>query len=67
MNLWLKKVKPDGNCLFRAISDQLYGKEFSHVRLRGEVVDYLRGNNRKHIFFNKKKRLSKEEYIYMMS
>jgi OTU domain-containing protein 5 len=32
--LVIKEVEPDGNCMFRAISDQLYGTEVFHFELR---------------------------------
>ena len=35
------KVKGDGNCLFRALSDQLYYDEGRHLKVREEVCDYL--------------------------
>lgn len=65
-HLWLKNVIPDGNCFFRAIADQLYGKEFMHMRLRGEVVDYLRANKEEYMLYIKK-RLCIDEYIDTMS
>ncbi len=38
LNLYIKKTKLDGNCLFRAIADQLFGQEYVHTRLRQSVV-----------------------------
>ena len=36
------KVKGDGNCLFRALSDQLYFDEGRHyLKVREEICDYL--------------------------
>ena len=65
-HLWLKNVIPDGNCFFRAIADQLYGKEFMHMRLRGEVVDCLRANKEEYMLYIKNG-LCIDEYIDMVS
>jgi hypothetical protein len=40
-NLRIKEIAQDGNCLFRAISDQLYGSEESHIQVRRETLDYI--------------------------
>lgn len=34
-------VRKDGNCLFRALSDQLYGHERRHLELRRRLVDFI--------------------------
>lgn len=36
-----KKQAPDGNCLFRSISDQVYGDPRYHAIVRGYTVDYM--------------------------
>ena len=38
-------MNPDGNCLFRALSDQLYG-DFgnSHADIRAEICDFMESN-----------------------
>ena len=41
----LRETTGDGNCLFRAISDQLVGTEDNHKRIRQECVDFLRKNS----------------------
>lgn len=33
-----------GNCLFNALSDQLYGNQASHHEIRSRVIDYMRDN-----------------------
>ena len=38
LNLALRSITGDGNCLFRAISDQITGSEKSHLRFRREAV-----------------------------
>jgi hypothetical protein len=37
-------IDGDGNCLFRAISHQLYGSDRSHLQLRSQAVDYIQRN-----------------------
>ncbi|KAE8908276.1 hypothetical protein PF010_g9532 [Phytophthora fragariae] len=37
----LHEVEADGNCLFRALGDQLYGDQHRHEEVRGKLVDYL--------------------------
>ncbi|KAI3647429.1 hypothetical protein MP228_007650 [Amoeboaphelidium protococcarum] len=39
--LRLQQIKGDGNCLFRALSDQLHGSEDRHVEIRQMVCDYI--------------------------
>lgn len=43
-NLAATSTKGDGNCLFRALSDQVYGDENSHSEIRSKVVDFLSQN-----------------------
>ena len=40
-NFLIKKVVGDGNCMFRAFSDQIYGSEKYHNVLREKCMDYL--------------------------
>jgi len=44
LGLKLKDVKGDGNCLFRALGDQLDGKGEKHMDYRKKVIDYIRKN-----------------------
>lgn len=46
--LTIRDVANDGNCFFRAVSDQLYGSEQFHDKLRQRACDYLLRN--KHSF-----------------
>ena len=39
--LYASNILGDGNCLFRALSDQLFGTPSHHFQLRSEIVDYL--------------------------
>ncbi|XP_077371220.1 OTU domain-containing protein 3 [Festucalex cinctus] len=41
MGLKLREVPGDGNCLFRALGDQLSGHSQSHLELRQETVQYM--------------------------
>lgn len=41
-NLYVRDVSSDGNCLFRAVSDQLYGSESRHSELRQRACGYMR-------------------------
>ncbi|BFZ23204.1 hypothetical protein BsWGS_26244 [Bradybaena similaris] len=42
MGLQLRDIPADGNCLFRALGDQLEGHCCNHFRHRTEVVNYMR-------------------------
>ncbi|CAN8070282.1 unnamed protein product [Agarophyton chilense] len=42
--LLIRDVANDGNCFFRAVSDQLYGYEDEHMKLRELACDYLEQN-----------------------
>ncbi|CAH0479167.1 unnamed protein product [Peronospora belbahrii] len=37
----LHEVEGDGNCLFRALSDQLFGDQQQHKQVRNKIIDYL--------------------------
>ena len=41
VNMCIKEVKGDGNCMFRAISDQVYGDEIYHEIIRDKCMDYI--------------------------
>ena len=41
----------DGNCMFRALSDQLKGTEIYHVDYRTECADYIEENQELYKFF----------------
>ncbi|SPO32348.1 uncharacterized protein UTRI_02905 [Ustilago trichophora] len=41
MGLYAANTTGDGNCLFRALSDQLYGHPGRHAQLRQETCDHL--------------------------
>ncbi|XP_053546898.1 OTU domain-containing protein 3 [Bombina bombina] len=41
LGLRLREVPGDGNCLFRALADQLEGHSRNHLKHRQETVDYM--------------------------
>ena len=49
--LKVKEMGADGNCMFRALSDQLTGSEESHVQYRAECADYIEENKELYKFF----------------
>lgn len=44
LNLYASATKGDGNCLFRALSDQLYGDESHHSEIRQNIMNYVEQN-----------------------
>ncbi|XP_013391658.1 OTU domain-containing protein 5-B-like isoform X2 [Lingula anatina] len=40
----IKKMKEDGACLFRAVSDQVYGDQEMHSLVRKQCIDYMMKN-----------------------
>ncbi len=44
IGLALKDVVGDGNCCFRALSDQLFGNEAQHNDIRQRTCQYMRQN-----------------------
>ncbi|KAL7412214.1 hypothetical protein BDY24DRAFT_393647 [Mrakia frigida] len=51
MGLYAHNTIGDGNCLFRALSDQLYGTPKEHWALRREICDHLLANPDRYEFF----------------
>ena len=47
MCLKVVEVDGDGNCLFRAIADQIEGDEEKHEAFRADCVEYIE-NNKEH-------------------
>jgi len=41
LHFFIKQMGRDGNCMFRAISDQVYGNEEYHNIIREKCMDYL--------------------------
>lgn len=51
MGLYAAHTLGDGNCLFRALSDQMFGMPEEHARIRQEVCDYLERNEQRYRAF----------------
>ncbi|KAF9694425.1 hypothetical protein EKO04_007388 [Ascochyta lentis] len=43
--LYASKIRGDGNCLFNALSDQLYGHQEFHEVLRTATIEHMRDNS----------------------
>ncbi|KAJ3426757.1 otu domain-containing protein [Anaeramoeba flamelloides] len=41
VGLKIREVKPDGNCLFRSVADQMHGDPNLHSRIRSEVTNFM--------------------------
>ncbi|QIW99557.1 hypothetical protein AMS68_005075 [Peltaster fructicola] len=44
LGLYASDIRGDGNCLFNALSDQIFGDQTSHATIRARVIDYMREN-----------------------
>jgi len=42
LGLYAADIRGDGNCLFNALSDQLYGTQNEHPAIRSRVIEYMR-------------------------
>ncbi|KAL1588082.1 hypothetical protein WHR41_03370 [Cladosporium halotolerans] len=42
LGLYASDIRGDGNCLFNALSDQIYGDQTSHAAIRAQVICYMR-------------------------
>ncbi|KAG2234837.1 hypothetical protein INT48_000500 [Thamnidium elegans] len=51
MGLSTKNITGDGNCLFRALSDQYYGHDSNHKSIRQEICQFLKDNEEDYKFF----------------
>ena len=41
INLKIKEIEGDGNCLYRALADQIYGEDSNYEILKAKCMDYL--------------------------
>lgn len=57
-------IKPDGNCLFRAVAHQIFNEEERHGETRKACVDYLRNNKIIYRDFVQEKKI--DEYLDRM-
>ena len=46
-NVTIREIEADGNCYFRALSDQISGSQEGHVILRALVIDFISHNQEK--------------------
>ncbi|KXL49239.1 hypothetical protein M433DRAFT_151855 [Acidomyces richmondensis BFW] len=44
LGLYAADIRGDGNCLFNALSDQLYGHQNEHAAIRSRVIEYMRAH-----------------------
>ncbi|KAI9004808.1 hypothetical protein CLU79DRAFT_850150 [Phycomyces nitens] len=65
LQLCTKDIAGDGNCLFRALSDQYYGSDRKHKEIRQEVCRYMRDHEDDFRFFVEDDR-SFEDHIRFM-
>ncbi|GAA5878152.1 hypothetical protein JCM16303_002860 [Sporobolomyces ruberrimus] len=49
--LYAANILGDGNCLFRALSDQLFGSPSQHFQLREEICKHLRDESERYRLF----------------
>ncbi|PSK38075.1 hypothetical protein B9Z65_1266 [Elsinoe australis] len=42
LGLYASDIRGDGNCLFNALADQIYGSQDRHHEIRARVIDYMR-------------------------
>ena len=48
LGLYAAPTLGDGNCLFRALSDQLYGTPSYHLKLRKEICDWIEAHKERY-------------------
>ncbi|KAI0668996.1 hypothetical protein C8Q78DRAFT_223334 [Trametes maxima] len=51
LGLYAAHTLGDGNCLFRALSDQLYGSPSYHPKLRQDICDWIRAHKERYAPF----------------
>ncbi|KAI0338615.1 cysteine proteinase [Trametopsis cervina] len=51
LGLYAASTLGDGNCLFRALSDQLYGSDTFHLKLRQEICNWIETHNTRYAPF----------------
>ncbi|KAL1938353.1 hypothetical protein VTO73DRAFT_11804 [Trametes versicolor] len=51
LGLYAAHTIGDGNCLFRALSDQLYGTPSSHPKLRQDICDWIEAHKERYAPF----------------
>ncbi|CAF1519681.1 unnamed protein product, partial [Rotaria sordida] len=66
LNLRTIRIIGDGNCFFRAISDQLFATQTYHRRLRSDAITYIRRNSAAFEFFVSGEDNTIDDYIFRM-
>ncbi|KAI7856370.1 hypothetical protein BDC45DRAFT_549285 [Circinella umbellata] len=51
LNLCTKDISGDGNCLFRALSDQFHGYDTEHKTIRHDICQFLKENQEEYQYF----------------
>jgi OTU domain-containing protein 3 len=51
LGLYAADTMGDGNCLFRALSDQLYGTESRHAQLRTDICNWVESHKERYAPF----------------
>lgn len=51
LGLYAAPTLGDGNCLFRALSDQYYGSPSQHLKLREEICNWMEGHKQRYAPF----------------
>lgn len=67
LGLYAGEIHGDGNCLFRALSDQLYGTQNEHPQIRKKVVSYIKQHRERFEPFAAAYADSFDEYVDRMS
>ncbi|KAL8447476.1 hypothetical protein Emed_004359 [Eimeria media] len=65
--LVVRSIVADGNCLFRAAADQLYGDQGMHMKLREAAVSYIRSHPDDFQAFLDTEEESFDEYVKRLS
>lgn len=63
----IKKMGDDGNCQFRALSNELYGSQEHHQAVRDRVITHLREHADEFSFFVSESKQEWEDYLQRMS
>ena len=63
LNLFIRDVDADGNCLFRAISDQLDGHPENYDYYRQKTASFIQMNKKKFIMYLDEDEDPFDEYI----
>jgi len=66
-NATIRQIVSDGNCYFRAVSDQLSGSQEGHIVLRALIIDFISQNRQKfEPYIDREHFSSWEDFLYRM-